>query len=108
MAEARAALKLVLAHSRGGKNADAEKLAEELAGKPDGDGAAAASGRGGRGEAARRAMMRQDRSVRLTPEQVRDALNSRCDTVKVVHCAFDKVRLHHEIETPPDLSLIHI
>ena len=45
--------------------------------------------------------------MRLTPEQVRDALNSRCDTVKVVHCAFDKVRLHHEIETPPDLLICH-
>ena len=109
MAEARAAVAQVLAHARGGKNADAEKLTEELAGKPERPAAAAG---GGGGEAARAAAAvaaaaEQGRSARLTAEQVREALMSRCDTSKVVHCAFDKLRLHHEIGQQIDLVVCH-
>ena len=127
LADARAAARRVLQHSRGGKNADAEKLVEQLAGKADRQGAAAAAGgaaaaaagaagaasggggRGvGRGEAARRAMAsRDDRSVRLTPAQVGAALASRCETVRVLHCAFDKLRLHHELDHQAELLLCH-
>ena len=112
MTEARAAVAQVLAHARGGKNADAERLSEELAGKPERPVAAAAGGGGG--EAARAAAAaavaaaaEQGRSARLTAEQVREALMSRCDTSKVVHSAFDKLRLHHEIDQQLDLVVCH-
>jgi len=110
MAEARAAVAQVLAHTRGGKNDDAERLAEELAGKPERP--AAAAGGGGGSEAARAAAAvaaaaEQGRSARLTAEQVREALMSRCDTFKVVHSAFDKLRLHHEIGQQIDLVVCH-
>ena len=115
MTEARAAVAQVLAHARGGKNADAERLSEELAGKPERPVAAAAGGGdGGGGEAARAAAAaavaaaaEQGRSARLTAEQVREALMSRCDTSKVVHSAFDKLRLHHEIDQQLDLVVCH-
>jgi hypothetical protein len=60
----------VLRHSKGNKNADATKMLEELEGKPDEPRAAGASARAVGAQAARRAIIREDRAQRLSVEEV--------------------------------------
>ncbi|EOD13232.1 hypothetical protein EMIHUDRAFT_119940 [Emiliania huxleyi CCMP1516] len=106
--EARDALAGVIQRSRGGKNADAERLLSELEGLPargpalpgaraggGGGAGGGGAGGGGAGGGGGRPPAREDRAQRLTVKEVR-----------ALHRPFDELRLHHELEHKPDLLLL--
>ncbi len=106
--EARLRLQDVLRVSKSGKNADASKLLVELEGKADftpAPSTAAAKGVGA--QAARRALIREDRAQRMTIDEVNEQLVARCEHFSVLHRAYDGLRMHHELHAKPDLVLCH-
>ena len=109
MADARKKLDEVLRVSKNGKNADASKLLAELEGKADftPEAPEGAKGRGAGAQAARRALIREDRAQRMTVAEVNEQLVARCEHFSVLHKGFDQLRMHHELHAKPDLVLCH-
>ena len=106
--EARLRLQDVLRVSKSGKNADASNLLAELEGKADFTPAPAAAAAKGRGaQAARRALIREDRAQRMTVDEVNSQLVARLEHFSVLHRPYDGLRMHHELHAKPDLVLCH-